>query len=104
MNLSRIQAPVGFNLDTLPDPQPIFGLIQSLGRVSDSEMYRVFNMGIGFCTIVPDDTDVVRGVADAFAIDGLTTSVIGRVVADDRRRVFLPKQRLSGEGNEFTSV
>ena len=104
LNLSRIQAPVGFNLDTLPDPQPIFGLIQRLGRVTDSEMYRVFNMGIGFCTIVPDDADVVRAVADAFAAHRLKTGVIGRVVADDRRRVFLPKQRLTGEDNEFTSA
>ena len=104
LNLSRIQAPVGFNLDSLPDPQPIFGLIQRLGRVTDAEMYRVFNMGIGFCTIVPDDAAIVRGVADAFKIHGLTTSVIGRVVADDRRRVFLPTQHLTGEGNEFTAA
>jgi phosphoribosylformylglycinamidine cyclo-ligase len=104
LNLPRIQAPVGFNLDTLPDPQPIFGLVRKLGRVPDPEMYRVFNMGIGFCIVVPDDAGVVRAVADTFATHRLTTSVIGRVVADDRRRVFLPKQRLTGEGNEFRSV
>jgi phosphoribosylformylglycinamidine cyclo-ligase len=104
LNLPRIQAPVGFNLDTLPDPQPIFALIRKLGRVPDPEMYRVFNMGIGFCTVVPDDAGVIRAVADTFATHRLTTSVIGRVVADDRRRVFLPKQRLTGEGNEFSSM
>lgn len=104
LNLPRIQAPVGFNLDTLPDPQPIFGLIRKLGHVPDPEMYRVFNMGIGFCIVVPDDAGVVRAVADTFATHRLTTSVIGRVVADDRRRVFLPKQRLTGEGNEFSSA
>ena len=104
LNLPRIEARVGFNLDTLPDPQPIFGLIRTLGRVPDPEMYRVFNMGIGFCIVVPDDAGVVRAVADTFATHRLTTSVIGRVVADDRRRVFLPKQRLTGEGNEFRSA
>ena len=104
LNLPRIQAPVGFNLDTLPDPQPIFGLIQTLGHVPDAEMYRVFNMGIGFCIVVPDDAGVVHAVADTFAAHRLTTSVIGRVVADDRRRVFLPKQHLTGEGNELRSA
>jgi phosphoribosylformylglycinamidine cyclo-ligase len=103
LNLPRIQAPVGFHLDALPEPQPIFRLIQKLGRVPDAEMYRVFNMGIGFCIVVPDDVAVVRAVVDTFASHRLTASVIGRVVADDRRRVFLAQQRLTGEGNEFRS-
>ena len=103
LNLPRITAPVGFNLDALPEPQPIFGLIQRLGRVPAPEMYRVFNMGIGFCLIVPDDPAAVRAVADTFAAHRLTTQVIGKVVADERKRVFLPPQRLVGEGNEFRS-
>jgi len=31
----------------------IFNLIQELGRVEESEMYRTFNMGIGFVLVVP---------------------------------------------------
>lgn len=34
------------------DPLPIFKLIQRLGKISDEEMYRVFNMGIGMVVIV----------------------------------------------------
>lgn len=33
-------------------PSPIFQLIQSLGKVSPKEMYRVFNMGMGFLIIL----------------------------------------------------
>ena len=33
--------------------QPIFDVIQEAGGISDSEMYRVFNMGIGFVLVVP---------------------------------------------------
>lgn len=33
------------------DPPEIFGLISALG-VSDDEMFRTFNMGIGFCLVV----------------------------------------------------
>jgi len=33
-------------------PQPVFRLIQELGKVPDDEMYRVFNMGIGMCVII----------------------------------------------------
>ncbi len=32
---------------------PIFGLIQEQGGVSEEEMYDVFNMGCGFCVVVP---------------------------------------------------
>ncbi len=31
---------------------PIFGLIQKLGSVSDAEMFRVFNMGLGMVAII----------------------------------------------------
>jgi phosphoribosylformylglycinamidine cyclo-ligase len=44
---------VGFMLDKLPKPQPIFRQIQSKGGISDREMYRTFNMGIGFIIICP---------------------------------------------------
>ncbi|GBD09468.1 Phosphoribosylformylglycinamidine cyclo-ligase [Candidatus Thermoflexus japonica] len=37
---------------TWPEP-PIFGLIQRIGRISDQEMFRVFNMGLGMLLVVP---------------------------------------------------
>ena len=103
LNLARIKAAVGFRLDTLPDPQPIFKLIQDLGRVPEPEMYRVFNMGIGFCLIVPDDPQAFRAVEETFAAHRFDTRLIGRVVADEKRRVLLPKHHLIGEGVEFRS-
>ncbi len=110
LNLARIKAVVGFDLDNLPEPQPIFGLIQDLGRVPLPEMYRVFNMGIGFCLIVPNDSVVLRAVEQTFAqYSGSTqrpfqTFRIGTIVEDARKRVFLPKQGLVGEGEVFRSA
>jgi phosphoribosylformylglycinamidine cyclo-ligase len=101
LNLARIEASVGFRLDTLPEPQPIFELIQTAGSVPAREMYRVFNMGIGFCLILPDDAAMLRAVADAFGRHGFETSPIGRVVADERKRVVLPEQNLVGQGDRF---
>ena len=53
--LKRIgkRAKVGFALDRLPKPHPIFREIQHKGHVSDREMYRTFNMGTGFLVICP---------------------------------------------------
>lgn len=53
-NLLRLAAEVGYEIDDpLPVP-PIFDLIQEHGDVSDEEMREVFNMGCGFCVVVPE--------------------------------------------------
>jgi phosphoribosylformylglycinamidine cyclo-ligase len=52
-NLLRLAAEVGYEIDApLPIP-PIFTLIQERSGASDEEMHEVFNMGCGFCCIVP---------------------------------------------------
>jgi len=52
-NLLRLKADVSYEVsDPLP-PQPVFGLIAELGEVPEEEMYEVFNMGCGFCCVVP---------------------------------------------------
>lgn len=64
-------------------PLPIFQLIRERGRISDSEMYEVFNMGIGLILIVArEDAADVRE-----AIDGAI--VIGEIRHDHGRRVEL---------------
>jgi len=52
-NLLRLAAEVGYEIDDpLPVP-PVFELIQERGEVAAEEMYEVFNMGCGFCVVVP---------------------------------------------------
>jgi phosphoribosylformylglycinamidine cyclo-ligase len=53
-NLTRLAAPVGFAIEApLPVP-PVFGLVKRLGRVPEAQMWDVFNMGCGFCAVVPE--------------------------------------------------
>jgi len=52
-NLLRLGKDVGYAIDEpLPVP-PVFDLIAELGEVGEEEMHEVFNMGCGFCCIVP---------------------------------------------------
>lgn len=52
-NLLRLKADVHYAVsDPLP-PQPVFELIAERGEVPEDEMYEVFNMGCGFCCVVP---------------------------------------------------
>jgi len=41
-----------YKIDRLIEPHAIFPLIQRHAQVEDSEMFEVFNMGIGFCYVV----------------------------------------------------
>ena len=54
-NLSRLGTNIGYAIDSLPPPLPIFELISQVGHVSPEEMYRTFNMGVGFCAVVSED-------------------------------------------------
>jgi phosphoribosylformylglycinamidine cyclo-ligase len=61
-NLLRLAAEAGYEIDDpLPVP-PVFGLIQEHGGVSDEEMSEVFNLGCGFCVVVPagDETPALE--------------------------------------------
>ncbi len=49
-----------FNKGSWPVP-PIFPLIQRRGRIDDTEMYRVFNMGVGMAVVcAPEDVSQLR--------------------------------------------
>ncbi len=52
-NLLRLAAEIGYEIDDPLPVHPIFELIADRGGVSDEEMHDVFNMGCGFCVVVP---------------------------------------------------
>jgi phosphoribosylformylglycinamidine cyclo-ligase len=52
-NLLRLAAEVGYEIDAPLPVQPVFELIQERGGVSDDEMHEDYNMGCGFCVVVP---------------------------------------------------
>ncbi len=54
LNLKRLKN-VKYVIDNPLKPQKIFSLIQELGNIDDDEMYRTFNMGMGFAIILPED-------------------------------------------------
>jgi phosphoribosylformylglycinamidine cyclo-ligase len=99
LNLVRADAPVGFVLDALPEPQPIFRLIQHYGAVDVAEMHQVYNMGVGFCVVVPE-TAVDRTLR-ILKTHGRKAQAIGRAVADSEKRVRIPERGLEGQGKFF---
>jgi phosphoribosylformylglycinamidine cyclo-ligase len=99
LNLPRVAADVGFVIDNPPPPPPIFALIEKHGEVARAEMFEVYNMGIGFC--------VVAAAAEAGAVLSIlarhnrTAQIIGHVIADKDKSVYLPGENLIGRGKRF---
>jgi phosphoribosylformylglycinamidine cyclo-ligase len=99
LNLPRVDAEIGFAIDDLPPPPPVFALIEKLGGVSRAEMFEVYNMGIGFCVVVAEaDVDAALAI---LARHGRDASVIGHAVADPTKSVRLPREKLVGAGKRF---
>jgi phosphoribosylformylglycinamidine cyclo-ligase len=99
LNLPRVEAEIGFVIDDLPPPPPLFGLIEKLGGVSRAEMFEVYNMGIGFCVIVgKGDADAALAILERH---NRHASVIGHAVVDPTKSVQLPREKLVGTGKKF---
>ncbi|MEW6446825.1 MAG: phosphoribosylformylglycinamidine cyclo-ligase [Bacillota bacterium] len=56
---------------------PVFRLVQEHGGVTKAEMFRTFNMGIGYVLIVPPEEE--RSLIETLAAGGEKAYVIGRV-------------------------
>jgi phosphoribosylformylglycinamidine cyclo-ligase len=61
------------------DVPEMFETIQNAGNISDAEMRNVFNMGIGFCLVVPSDVVELTQTLIADTPFGMRSWVIGKV-------------------------
>lgn len=83
-NIQRVLPPTcSARIDTTSWTRPtVFAWLQSLGNVAQDEMYRVFNMGIGFALIAaPAAADQICA---ALSQQDIPVSVIGQVEAGDQ--------------------
>jgi phosphoribosylformylglycinamidine cyclo-ligase len=99
LNLVRVEADVGFEIDQLIEPHPIFSLIQHHAAVPDSEMFEVFNMGIGFCYVV--DPAAVDQTISILKRHGRHAQRIGHAIADPKKIVRVLQRNLVGRHKTF---
>jgi len=80
----------GFDLTDLPKTPPLMQLIQDCG-VESKEMYKTFNMGIGFCIISPKNH--VKKIRGIFKKHRLTTYEIGKIT--NKKGVFINSKKIA---------
>ena len=80
----------GFLLDSLPVPPLIFQIIENQG-VARKEMYKTFNMGIGFCLIAPKEEEAK--ISQIFKKHGFHSKQIGRII--EKNGVYVDRLRIA---------
>lgn len=80
----------GFVLDSMPKPPKIMQLIQDLG-VKEDEMYKTFNMGIGFCVVAPKGNS--NRIVSICKKHRLKSQIIGSI--SNRKGVFVNSRKLA---------
>lgn len=100
LNVSRLAADVSYELDAVPAPPEVFGVIAESGQVSAEVMYATFNMGIGFCVVVAEAD--LRPALDALKNAGEDAVRIGQVTGKPGKSVSIPAENLIGTGDTFS--
>lgn len=89
-NLPRCLAPnqsVEIDLESWTIP-PVFEWLAATGEVALGEMFKTFNMGIGFVVFVPPNA--VESTLSWFQAQEIAARVIGEAIAGDNQIVGLP--------------
>lgn len=81
---------IGYDLNSMPKAPPIFDLIKE-GGVKTDEMYKTFNMGIGFCVIAPNEQ--VQKIKSVFRKHKISSQEIGKII--NKKGVFVNSKRIA---------
>lgn len=84
-NLNRINQNVEFRINNPIKPQQIFNLMQKESKFSDEQMYKTFNMGMGFFIIVKkQDAEEI--------LERVNGQIVGEVKKSDKTKTVLEKE------------
>ena len=81
---------IGYHLDSMPKTPPLMQLIEDTG-VKSEEMYKTFNMGIGFCVIAPKNN--VAKIRSIFKKHKFATYEIGKITS--KKGVFINSKKIA---------
>jgi phosphoribosylformylglycinamidine cyclo-ligase len=101
LNLLRTSGPVSYRIESFPEIPPVFRFLQDAGQISNEEMFRVFNMGIGFVIVLPDHSEQLSVVIETARNAGYRAHVLGHVVKDDSRSVRIDPFHIVSHAGSF---
>ena len=104
LNLRRLESQIGFEVEALPEAPAIFAVLQSLSSLDPAAMYAEYNMGVGFCVVVPEaEADQAIMLGQENGVHGWR---VGTAIASATREITIHVEgaNLRSEGNRFLEV
>ena len=77
-NFPRLNKNVKFVINDPFDAQPIFKFLQEYGNIDDKEMYKTFNMGMGFA-VITHEKDVDGAIKILKKLSNVDVKIVGRI-------------------------
>lgn len=102
LNILRLDAKVLYRIDQLPPVPQIFRTIQNTGGLPDTEMYKIYNMGIGFVVIV--DKNEAQIAMNLWEKNNIQAYVLGEVLPYDTNRIEITPLQIYSEGEGFSLI
>jgi len=99
LNILRLSSPAHYIIEDLPPVPWIFDHIKKAGQLSDVEMYKDFNMGVGFVLII-DKNDLSRCCQILHEQQSQYT-VLGYIQTSETKRIDLLPKKIYSCGNNF---
>ena len=96
--LKRLNSNVDYILDNLPPINGIFKQIMVDGNIDILEMYRTFNMGIGFCIVASKEKADEIATFITSCDNKMKCQVIGKIKAKGNGNIFIKR------GNELLKI
>jgi phosphoribosylformylglycinamidine cyclo-ligase len=102
LNILRFSKKAKYVINELPEPQPIFKKIQEKGNIPLQEMYKDFNMGVGFCVVVGEnDYPKAEKTLKDLNADFLK---IGYIEEAEEKSIEIKPLKLKSTGEEFNEI
>lgn len=102
LNLLRLDTTVLYRIQQLPPLPAIFKTIQKTGHIPDTEMYKIYNMGIGYIVVV--DKKDAQFAMDLWKKNHIQAYELGEVLPSETNRIEISPVKIYSEGEGFTSL
>jgi phosphoribosylformylglycinamidine cyclo-ligase len=102
LNIIRLDAKVCYEIDHLPKTPEIFLKLQQEGNIPEEEMFKDFNMGIGFVVIIEkNDLEIAENILQSIKTE---YCVLGSVKKADQPCIKILQKGLYSEGSFFSTL
>lgn len=102
LNIIRLDASVCYRIENLPMTPEIFKKIKEKANIPDIEMFKDFNMGVGFVIVVDEDDE--KEAVRIMEQNNIAYTILGKTYASTKPRIEIVPKGIFSEGSYFQTI